>query len=85
LKWKAKESNLRLGAGGTIVRSGDKLLMMSERGRLSLVRATPERVTLIGQASEVVDGSEVWATPLLYGGRVYVKGGQELVCLELGK
>jgi outer membrane protein assembly factor BamB len=84
LKWKASDPKLRLGIGGAIVRSGDKLLAMSERGKLILARATPAGIESLGQADEVVEGKEVWATPLLYGGRVYVKGGQELVCLEIG-
>jgi hypothetical protein len=49
---------------------------------LSLVRATPDGIALIGQG-QVVEGTQVWATPLLYGGRLYAKGAQELVCLEL--
>lgn len=82
LAWSAKESNLRLGVGGSLIRTGDKLLAMSERGKLSLIRATPEGYELIGQG-EAVEGKEVWATPVLYGGRLYAKGGQELVCLDL--
>jgi hypothetical protein len=65
-----------------MIRAGDRLLIMSERGKLSLTRATPAGIELLGQA-EVVEGKEVWATPVLYGGRLYVKGRQELICLEL--
>jgi outer membrane protein assembly factor BamB len=84
LKWKASDPKLRLGIGGAIVRSGDKLLAMTERGRLILARATPDKIESLGQADEVVEGKEVWSTPLIYGGRVYVKGAQELVCLDIG-
>jgi outer membrane protein assembly factor BamB len=84
LKWRASDPKMRLGIGGAIVRSGDKLLAMTERGKLILARATPDGIQSLGQAEEVVEGKEVWATPLLYGGRVYVKGAQELVCLEIG-
>jgi outer membrane protein assembly factor BamB len=84
LKWTASDARLRLGPGGSMVRGGgDKLLTLSERGKLSLARATQDGITLIGQG-EVVEGKEVWATPVVYGGRVYVKGGQEVVCLEMG-
>ncbi|HEY7120449.1 MAG TPA: PQQ-binding-like beta-propeller repeat protein [Tepidisphaeraceae bacterium] len=82
LKWKATDPKLRLGIGGSLIRSGDKLLLMSERGKLSLARATADGVQLIGQG-QVVEGKEVWATPVLYGGRLYAKGGQELVCVDL--
>jgi outer membrane protein assembly factor BamB len=83
LAWSAaKDPKLRLGAGGSLIRAGDKLLAMSERGKLSLIRATREGYELIGQG-DGVDGKEVWATPVLYGGRLYAKGAQELVCLDL--
>jgi outer membrane protein assembly factor BamB len=82
LGWSAKDSKLRLGAGGSLIRAGDKLLAMSERGKLSLIRATPESYELIGQG-DAVEGKEVWATPVLFGGRLYAKGAQELVCLDL--
>jgi hypothetical protein len=84
-KWRADDPKLRLGQGGSIVRAGgDKLVTMSERGKLSLLRATPAGFTLLGQAN-AVDGKEVWATPLLYGGRLYAKGSQELICFEWAK
>jgi outer membrane protein assembly factor BamB len=83
LKWQANDSKLRLGIGGSLVRNSQgRMILMSERGKMSLVSATPEGVELLGQG-EVVEGKEVWATPCVYGGRVYAKGGQELVCLEL--
>jgi outer membrane protein assembly factor BamB len=81
LKWRADDAKLRLG-NGALIRAGDKLLAMSERGKLSLIRATPEGYALLGQG-QAVDGKEVWAAPVLHGGRVYAKGGQELVCLDL--
>jgi outer membrane protein assembly factor BamB len=82
IHWEAKDTNLRLGAGGSLVRVGDKLLTMSERGKLSISRATPEGIELLTQA-DVLDGSDVWSTPLLYGGRLYAKGVTEFVCFDL--
>jgi hypothetical protein len=49
------------------------------------MRATPQGITLLGQAKDVVEGKEVWSTPLLYGGRLYVKGSQEFSCFDLSK
>ena len=85
VKWKAKESDLRLGIGGSMIRAGDKLITMSERGKLSLVKATPGGIKLIGQVKDLIEGKEIWSTPLLYGGRLYVKGGQEFSCFDLSK
>lgn len=86
VKWKADKSDVPLGENGSIVRAGDKLLALSDEGQLSLLRATPAGVESLARA-QVVEGPEVWATPLLYGGRLYVKGtvegGQRLVCLQM--
>ncbi len=27
---------------------------------------------------------EVWATPMIYGGRLYVRGFEQLICLDIG-
>ena len=80
--WEARDPKLRLGAGGSIVRAGDKLLTMSERGKLSLAKATPAGIELLSQA-DLFDGSDVWSTPLVYGGRLYAKGVSEFVCFDL--
>jgi outer membrane protein assembly factor BamB len=85
VKWKARDSEMRLGLGGSMIRTGDKLITMSERGKLGLMRATPEGITSLGQAKDLVEGKEVWSTPLLYGGRLYVKGSQEFSCFDLSK
>jgi outer membrane protein assembly factor BamB len=81
--WQAKDRDLRLGPGGSMVRvGGDRLITLSEQGKLSLVRADPSGVKILAQ-EQVFDGSEIWSTPLLYGGKLYVKGGDELVCLDV--
>lgn len=81
--WAARDRNLKLGAGGSMVRVGDKLITLSDQGKLSLVAAGPDGVKLLEQA-ELFDGSEIWSTPLLYGGRLYAKGVDEFVCVDLG-
>ena len=80
--WQARDRDLRLGAGGSMVRVGDKLITLSEQGKLSLVRADPNGVKVISQ-EQIFDGSEIWSTPLLYGGKLYVKGREELVCFDV--
>jgi outer membrane protein assembly factor BamB len=81
--WAAADPKLRLGMGGSIVRfGGDKLLAMSDRGKLTLARATPQSIEPLAQA-QVLDGREIWSTPLLYAGRLYAKGDTEFVCFDL--
>lgn len=83
LAWQAKDRNLDLKPGGSLLRAGgDKLITMSERGRLSVVEATPKGYKLLAQ-TPLFDATEVWSTPLLYDGKLYCKGGGEFVCLDV--
>jgi outer membrane protein assembly factor BamB len=80
--WAAEDQDLRLGIGGSLVRVGDKLLAMSERGLLTLFKATPAGFSKLG-AFQIQTGNNAWATPLLYRNRLYVRGETELTCWEL--
>lgn len=85
-KWKADDSALNPGMGGSIVKAvGDKMVVLSESGTLSLTRVSPEGIQLISQFGAFDDVRQVWSTPLLYAGRLYTKGPKELVCFELPK
>ncbi len=85
LKWKATGGRaMKLGFGGNFVRNGDKLYAMSQNGLLSLMKATPNGVEAISQVQVFDAGfSKVWSTPLIYHGRLYVKGQSDLVCLDI--
>jgi outer membrane protein assembly factor BamB len=80
--WEAKDTKLRLGTGGSLLRLGDRLLALSDRGKLSLCRATRDGITLLDQA-DVLDARQAWSSPLLYGGRLFAKGDTEFVCVDL--
>lgn len=81
LNWAAPKSDFQLGFGGSLVRSGDKLLLLGDHGLLSLARATPQGVHKLGQM-QVLGGEDNWATPLLYRNRIYVRGASQLLCLD---
>jgi len=85
IKWKTgnKDKNL-LGLGGSIVRiNKDKMILLSQSGRLTLAKATPEGFMQISTIPDLVEGSEVWATPAIHNGKLYAKGERELVCVDL--
>ena len=83
LAWRAREEEIRLGAGGSLVRvGGDKLITMSERGKLSLLQATPKGYKGLGQV-QLFDADQIWASPLVYDGKLYCKGRDEIVCLDV--
>ena len=84
VKWVARDPELRMGNGGSMVRfGGDKMILLSERGKLSLAKVTPEGIEVISRVNDFVDGREVWSTPLIYRGKLYVKGATELVCADI--
>ncbi len=58
------------------------LVTLSDGGKVSVVRATPDGYKVLG-AFQAVQGDKVWSGPLLYGGRLYVKGPKELVCFDI--
>jgi outer membrane protein assembly factor BamB len=85
IRWKDDDNKLKLGLGGSFIRlSDDRIISLGERGRLSLARATPQEFSVISGAS-ILDGAQIWAMPLIYGGRLYVKGEQDFVCYDISK
>jgi outer membrane protein assembly factor BamB len=73
-----------LGMGGSMVRvGGDNLILLSQSGRLTLARATPQGFERISSVPDVVEGTQVWATPALHDGMLYLKGQKELVCIDV--
>jgi outer membrane protein assembly factor BamB len=81
--WADKSDALKLGDGGSFVRLQDqRVIALGQRGRLTLARATPEKLEPVS-GFDALDGAQIWATPLVYGGRLYVKGEQELVCYDI--
>ena len=82
--WESRANDLRLGVGGSLLRLSDgKMIAMSERGKLTLLEANLKGNKIIAKA-DLFDGDKNWAIPLLYDGKLYVKGMEELVCLDVG-
>ena len=50
--------------------------------KLILALATPQAIKPLA-ASQVLDGREIWSTPVVYEGKLYAKGTEEFVCLDL--
>ncbi len=79
VKWAYSE---KIGFGGSLLRVGDKLILLSERGKLIFVKATPEAVSKISDF-KALDGTQIWSAPMIYNGKLYVKGTEDLVCLDI--
>jgi outer membrane protein assembly factor BamB len=77
-KWAAK------GFGqGTLVAAADgKLLVLSETGELSLVKADPEKFELLGRSQ--ILGGKCWTSPVLAGGKLFARNSAgDLVAVEV--
>ena len=73
-----------LGIGGSVVRfGGDKLICLSDNGTLSLVKATPEKLDKLTSLKRFIEGDQLWATPLIYDGKLYVKSKDELIAYDV--
>jgi outer membrane protein assembly factor BamB len=83
--WRAQGRNEKIGAGGSLLRvAGDKLVTMSERGKLSLLQANPKGYRVLASV-QLFDDTQVWSSPLAYDGKLYCKGRDEFVCLDVSK
>ena len=70
-----------IGKGGLIASDG-KLIVLTERGELTIVQATPDRYNELARA-KVLNGT-CWTHPVLSGGFIYCRNHEgKLVCLDV--
>jgi hypothetical protein len=64
---------------------GDKLICLnSELGALSLIKATPQGMEKISTLKRFVQGNQIWATPLVYNGKLYIQSKDEMIAYDIG-
>ncbi len=69
---------------GAITAAGDRLIVLSEKGELAIVQATPKKFSSIhrGQVSK----GRHWNVPVLANGRIYVRNAAgDLTCIDVRK
>lgn len=67
---------------GSILAAGDRLIVLSDKGELSVVRANAEKFELLAR-SQVI-GGKCWTSPVLANGRIHVRNAKgDLVCLDV--
>lgn len=79
--WELKEP--KPGFGGSFVRVGDKLIVQSQTGEISMVKATAAAGTLVSTFKAFDGFDQVWTMPVVYQGKLYAKGRDELACYDL--
>ncbi len=73
----------RRGLGkGTLVSADGLLLIWSDQGKLTLAEATPDGYRQKGQV-RIFDEGRTWTPPTVAGGRLYLRGRTDVVCLDL--
>lgn len=82
LLWTSGKAD-RFGLGPVIV-AGDRFLVMSDDGVLTMARASTTSWQMMAQA-RVLEGHDAWGPMALAGTRLLVRDSKRLVCLELGK
>ncbi len=84
LDWKTGEkkwSEPSAGKGSLMAADG-KLIVLSEKGKLMIIKAIPEKFELIASA-QVLDG-RCWTMPTLANGRIYARNAAgKLVCMDV--
>jgi outer membrane protein assembly factor BamB len=67
----------------TAIGSGDRLLIISKHGELLLIDARADRYQLISRAAVFEDDPGVYSHSALVGKRLFLRGSEEIVCLDL--
>ena len=74
---------------GSLLRAGDRLLVLGERGELAVVAAAPgEQAEELASAKPFGNASarrKCWAMPVLSDGRLLLRDEEEIICLDLRK
>jgi outer membrane protein assembly factor BamB len=68
---------------GSLVVTDEKLLVLSDRGKLAMIEATPNGYNELAQA-QVLDGKS-WTSPTIVDGRIYLRNHKEMACYDLTK
>lgn len=69
---------------GSLIVADGKLVLLCEKGRLTVAEASPQAFRPLAQAQ--ILGGRCWTAPVLANGLLYARNAQgEAVCLELGK
>jgi outer membrane protein assembly factor BamB len=74
----------RRGYGkGSLIIADEKLLVLSDRGKLAMIEATPKGFNELAQA-QVLEGKS-WTSPTLADGKIYLRNHKEMACYDLTK
>ena len=70
-----------LGKGSLVIADG-LLMVFGDQGQLTLIEAASDTYDQKGQV-RIFDAARTWTPPAIAGGRLYLRGPDEMVCLDL--
>jgi len=79
--WKGEDS--AFDGYASIIGSGNKILVISKHGELLLVDAIAEKYRLISRLQVFTDDPGVYSHPAIVGKQLYLRGSDQIVCLDL--
>lgn len=68
---------------GTLILADRHLIVLTEKGDLWLVEATPDEFRPVAKAPSGLGGQQTWALPVLVDGRLYLRGADKIICLDV--
>ncbi len=68
---------------GSLIIVDEKLLVLSDRGKLAMIEATPKGYNELAQA-QVIEGKS-WTSPTFADGKIYLRNQKEMACYDLTK
>ena len=79
---KVQWDKIGLGRGSLVLADG-QLILLGEDGDLVLARATPAGYTEVNRCRLFEPGTLTWTTPVVSGGRLFVRHENALLALDL--
>src|SRR5262249_28298288 len=73
----------RYGSGQVLL-VGDRLLVLAESGRLTLVNPAPDRWQELGAIPTALS-DKTWNHPVVAGGKLFIRNAREMVCYQLNR
>jgi outer membrane protein assembly factor BamB len=73
-----------LGDYSSLITDGERVLVITIRGELILVDGAANECAVISRLQVFPDDVEVYSHPALVGERLFVRGGNSVVCVDLG-
>jgi len=68
---------------GSLMLADEKLIIMSDRGKLVIAKASPAKYEPVASA-QILGRVKSWTTPILSGGRIYVRNAHgDVACVDV--